>query len=130
MQSVGDRIRLLRIDRKLTQKELAEELGIGYSTVQGYEQDLNKLSKRGLRLLATFFNVSEDYILGNTKSKQPSEGNEQPIEVVAHVDDEVKGVSVQNALEIVDKLEKLIAMYKTGDITKEEYQRVKAKIIG
>ncbi|NLC83773.1 MAG: helix-turn-helix transcriptional regulator, partial [Ruminococcaceae bacterium] len=66
MQSIGDRIRLLRIDRKLTQKELAQELGIGYSTIQGYEQGLNKLSKRGLRLLSTYFNVSEDYLLGKT----------------------------------------------------------------
>lgn len=129
MQTVGDRIRLLRIDKNMTQKELAKELGIGYSTVQGYEQGLNKLSQRGLRLLSTYFDVSEDYILGRTSERNPVVEGDQPVEIAGETSETATGISPAEALDIVDKLERLIKIYKDGDITADEYRRIKKRII-
>ncbi len=59
-----ERLRLLRKERGLTQKEMAAELGIGYRAYQCYELQQRYPDIRGLTAIANFFGVSVDYLLG------------------------------------------------------------------
>ena len=54
----------LRVGAGLTQKELAAKLGIGQSTIVGYEKGIREPTVSNLALYAKYFNVSIDYLLG------------------------------------------------------------------
>lgn len=56
----------LRLDARLTQKELSQQLGIGQSTIVGYEKNEREATASNLLKYAVFFNVSVDYLLGRT----------------------------------------------------------------
>lgn len=60
------RLKELRADRKMTQKDVARHLGIGQSAVANYEQGLRFPDERILKGLSSLFNVSIDFLLGNT----------------------------------------------------------------
>jgi len=61
------RLRDLREDADLTQKEVAEYLHIKQNTYSQYENGQRQLPIDVLIKLSTFYNVSTDYILGLTK---------------------------------------------------------------
>lgn len=56
----------LRVESGLKQKELADKLGIGQSTIVGYEKGLHEATAEILSRYANFFNVSMDYLTGLT----------------------------------------------------------------
>ena len=60
------RIRDLREDRDLTQKEIAEYLHIRQNTYSQYENGQRQIPINFLILLAKYYNTSTDYILGLT----------------------------------------------------------------
>ena len=64
------RLKDLREDSDLKQKELAEYLHIKQNTYSQYENGQRQLPIDVLIKLAKFYNVSTDYILGLTKEKQ------------------------------------------------------------
>lgn len=59
---IGDKIKELREKKGLTQKELAEEIGVAQSTVAMIESGKNKGSIETLSKIANYFNVSIDYL--------------------------------------------------------------------
>ena len=63
MDSFGKKVRELRTAAGLSQEKLAEQLEIAEKTVQRYEKGLRP-DTYGLAKLASFFNVSADYLLG------------------------------------------------------------------
>ena len=65
------RIRQLRIDRKLSQKQLADELGLTRQAVNGWENDKGLPHWANLGQLADYFRVSVQYLLygSNTNAK-------------------------------------------------------------
>ncbi len=65
------RLRDMREDRDLTQKQLAEYLHIRQNTYSQYENGRRELPIDALVALARFFGTSTDYILGLTDEKQP-----------------------------------------------------------
>lgn len=70
MSIVGDRLRRLRTDSMLSQKQLALKLGITQSAVNRYENNLSEASYKTLTLYADYFDVSMDYIYGRTDKPQ------------------------------------------------------------
>lgn len=54
----------LRISAGYTQKDLSRLLGIGQSTIVGYERGEREATAKILALYADFFNCSVDYLLG------------------------------------------------------------------
>lgn len=62
----GIRIKQLREEKGLSQKELAEILGSTQTKVSKYEREAVDLSTRQVLLLCKTFNVSADYLLGLT----------------------------------------------------------------
>ena len=65
------RIRDLREDHDLTQREVADYLHIKQNTYSQYENGLRQLPIEHLISLAKYYHTSTDYILGLTKEKKP-----------------------------------------------------------
>jgi transcriptional regulator with XRE-family HTH domain len=63
------RLKDLRIDNDLTQKELADVFGISQQTLSDYEKGKYDLPNDLLIKYADYFKVSTDYILGRTDTK-------------------------------------------------------------
>ncbi|MBO4267644.1 MAG: helix-turn-helix transcriptional regulator [Lachnospiraceae bacterium] len=61
---IGSQIKHLRKACGYTQQELADKLDVTKSIVSAYEQEKRCPSYMKLIELATFFNVSTDYLLG------------------------------------------------------------------
>lgn len=60
------RIKDLREDKDLLQKEVAEILGIDQRTYSRYENGINDMPIKHIIKLCLFYNTSADYILGLT----------------------------------------------------------------
>jgi len=63
------RIRNLREDLDLKQKDLADILGISQRAYSHYENGTRKIPLDILSALADYYNCSTDYLLGRTKKK-------------------------------------------------------------
>lgn len=66
----GTRLHTLRKERKLRQEDMAKQLGIARTTYAMYEQGNREPDYNTLIKLATFFEVSIDYLLGTTEIRQ------------------------------------------------------------
>lgn len=64
MVEFGSRLRQLRKDRKLTQQQLAELIGVKNSVISFYEVGERTPSPEVLRKLALALHVTADYLLG------------------------------------------------------------------
>lgn len=65
------RIRDLREDKDLSQKELAEYLQIHQTTYSDYERGNLNVPVAILHKLADYYGVSVDYLIGRTNVKEP-----------------------------------------------------------
>ena len=63
MESIGNRIRNLRKDKKLTQKDLAKILGITDAAIVHWEKDVNIPKLEHLNIMAPTLNTTIDYIM-------------------------------------------------------------------
>lgn len=73
---IGERIQYLRLEKEMTQKELAKELKVSLKTIQFYEQNINTPETYMIVALAKYFNVSSDYILGLINTPIPLDERE------------------------------------------------------
>lgn len=78
MITIGERIRSLRKDFKLTQEQLAELIEKTKSNVSGYENDKFEPSAQTIIALCKVFEISADFLLfGVENSVQKLEQNEE-----------------------------------------------------
>ncbi|MFR9208152.1 MAG: helix-turn-helix domain-containing protein, partial [Lachnospiraceae bacterium] len=63
MKTYFERLRALREDNDLTQKQIADILGTSQTMYARYERGANELPIRHLKKLFLFYNMSSDYIL-------------------------------------------------------------------
>lgn len=61
--SLGKRLRQLREERDLYMTDLAPIIGVGKSTISGYENDKKRPKMATLKKLADFYGVTVDYLL-------------------------------------------------------------------
>jgi len=64
LATLGQRLQALRLERGGTQKSMAELLGCTASNYQKIEYGQVNVSATNLVILAQFFHVSTDYLLG------------------------------------------------------------------
>ncbi|BAB05007.1 helix-turn-helix transcriptional regulator [Halalkalibacterium halodurans] len=95
--SFGKRLRSLRINKKLSQEELAKTLGLNRSTLARYELENTQPDYETLTKMADFFQVTTDYILGRVDDETTqlsisfSHGGEELTEdEKAHLEQELK----------------------------------------
>lgn len=67
----GERLKILRTEKKMLQKELAELMKVSPSTIGMYERGQRDPDTNTLKFLAEYFNVSVDYLLGRSDVKNP-----------------------------------------------------------
>lgn len=64
MDTFGQRLKYLRIEKKLGQIELAKQLGVGKSIISLWELDKCEPTLSKLVLLSNYFNLTIDYLAG------------------------------------------------------------------
>lgn len=106
--TIGERIAHLRERRGMSQSQLAKELKIGTSTLGMWETGKRGLKDDTIKMIAEFFNVSADYLLGNTDNKQPifpsdkAGLTDKQQTIAAHVDDDVSEDEMKEILNFID----------------------------
>ena len=69
MVNLGERLRTLRTEKKITQTEMSLRLGISTIMISSYELEKRQPSYGVLIKLAAFFGVTADYLLGIEKER-------------------------------------------------------------
>ena len=61
-----NRLNELREERDLTVRKVDELTGINYMTLNNYENEVRDMSTKVIKQLASFYEVSIDYLLNNS----------------------------------------------------------------
>ena len=102
-------LRELRLENNLTQAKLALMIGVSQQSINKYENHGVEPDTDVIRKIADTFNVSTDYLIGNTEIRHPIEKltpydlNEKELEVM----EEFRKLSLQEK----DLIEQLIKSY-------------------
>ena len=64
LETIGKRIKKLRIKNKITQKQLAKGLNVSKSTISYYEKGMRHISVDNLVEIADFFDVDINVLIG------------------------------------------------------------------
>lgn len=91
MVNMGEKLRVLRIEKKLTQKQLADQVSLAISAISSYENGSRYPSYEVLVKFAHIFHISTDYLLGLSSNRS--------IDVSGLKEDEIQLIS-----ELIDKL--------------------------
>lgn len=111
------RLKKLRKEYKMTQKELANKLGLVRTAIANYETGRTNPDVDTLNLIANIFNTTTDYLLGRTDNREP----------IYKIEESPKYLYTVSEIEIIDKIhslspesqeeiKKLIELYKIQDI--------------
>lgn len=68
--TLGSRLKELREEKGMTQKDIAELLGISDVGLGNYERGVRNPDPDTLKRLSEIFNCSVDYLLGNTNKRK------------------------------------------------------------
>lgn len=87
MVNMGEKLKSLRIEKKLTQKQIADRIGLAISAVSSYESGSRYPSYDALIKLSRIYHVSTDYLLGITDKRNidVSGLNDAEIELVSQL---------------------------------------------
>ena len=79
--SIGDKIKRLRVEKKMSQEALAKALYFSNRTISNWENNLREVSISNLQKLANYFQVSITYFTEETLTSLPKNGTYQQIKV-------------------------------------------------
>ena len=102
--SFGEKLKSLRTSKRLTQQDLADALGVGRATIAGYETKGKQPDFDKLKWLSDFFNVSIDYLLGLTNSKNIYDLKPFLAIIEAEKIDENRYIAIKSLMETVSTL--------------------------
>lgn len=67
--NLGERIRMLREKKYLSQEDLGKVLHLEQTTISSYERGISQPSIKTIIEMASFFEVSVDFLVGHTPDK-------------------------------------------------------------
>ena len=70
MAQLGKILAKLRQERRLTKEQLGQVLCVSAGTISNYEKDVHLPDADKLIMLADYFHVSTDYLLGRTRIRE------------------------------------------------------------
>ncbi len=71
--TMGEIIKMLRVNAKMTQEELGEKLGVQKSAIRKYEKgEVENIKRSTIKKMADLFNVSPCYIMGWEDAYNPN----------------------------------------------------------
>ncbi|MDV5987549.1 helix-turn-helix transcriptional regulator [Streptococcus canis] len=114
------RLKELRLEANLTQKEIADFFNTSPQSYAQWEKSLRKPTSDTLQKLADFFNVSTDYLLGNTDIKNSDEINLSDFELLyrktsKNLSEEEKSELEKELKEFLKERQKIIEAKKKND---------------
>ena len=68
--TLGQKLRKLRNDKGITQKDLADQLHVTFQTISKWESDKNEPDLATLKEIANYFNVTLDYIASDKEAQK------------------------------------------------------------
>lgn len=74
--TLGQKLKKLRSEKEITQKDLADQLHVTFQTVSKWESDTNEPDIATLKELAKFFGCSYNYLLSDDEEETKEETNE------------------------------------------------------
>ena len=79
---LSERLKQLRAEQHLSQRSLADKLNISQQSITAWETGRSEPTSGALTKIANFFDVSTDYLLGQTdiKKSQKEIDNQDPID--------------------------------------------------
>ena len=83
----GQRLKDLRTDKDMTQREVADEIGVKTRTYAGYEREEFEARDEIKKLLAKYFNVSVDYLIGASEIMNPAKGGPRYLRIPETMND-------------------------------------------
>lgn len=73
-KSMGEILRSLRLQNGLTQEEVGKIIGVQKAAIQKYEKgNVENMKQESLKLLAAYYGVTTDYLLGIEKTDDNTE---------------------------------------------------------
>ncbi|WP_294426435.1 helix-turn-helix transcriptional regulator [uncultured Streptococcus sp.] len=107
-----ERLKTLRLEENLTQKEVADILGISRPAYTYWEKGEKVPTPDKLPALAKLFNVSTDYLLGNSDYRSVDEEELSEVEMLFRatsldMTDEEKAIFKQELLDFMKERQKL-----------------------
>ncbi|MGX4584014.1 helix-turn-helix domain-containing protein [Paenibacillus chitinolyticus] len=116
-KSFGERLKILREKKGITQEKLAMDLDIPASTIRRYESNSGVPRKERINQIADYFDESTDYLLGRTSKAKRNENisENKTVEIIQAVADKY-GVDLTNdpkGREILEDLIKMIAKHRS-----------------
>lgn len=79
VEEVGARLKGLREDKRMSQYELAEAIGISRESIARYETGKRGITVEVLDIYSDYFNVSVEYIMYGTDENKKMDGELQKI---------------------------------------------------
>lgn len=114
----GDRLKELRIEKGLTQEELAKRFSTGKSSISNYEKNSRLPDAITIGKYAEFFNVSVDYILGRSDIRIPQV--EEKIETKAYHNLDVGGLPEEAIRQVEEYIELIKLKYNPDGTVKKK----------
>ena len=121
--AIGQRIKVERLNRRMTQTELAEGIGVTFQQVQKYEKGINRVGAGRLNRIAEVFGIPVGAFFETNPSAtlKDEDGKTSPLDMLA----EPGAVRVLRAFTqlpkgplrraVVDLLEKIAGCEQSGD---------------
>lgn len=100
---ISTRLKSLREDADLSQKELAKLLGVSPSTIGMYEAGKRTPDSEMLTRICDFFNITVDYLIGRSNIKNPKCSTYNKEEQNPITDDEKNILNLYKKLNDKDK---------------------------
>ncbi|MBS5886271.1 MAG: helix-turn-helix transcriptional regulator [Clostridium sp.] len=111
MITLSDRLKELRKSNNLTQEELGKILGVGKTTISMYENGNSTPNDEIKMIIADYFNVTLDYLLGKSDIKNYDKVKKEPT-IALHSDHEYDELPDEAKKEIENFIEFIKAKYK------------------
>lgn len=110
----GERLRILREELGLSQKELGNKVGLERATISKYETQTEPLETyKTLVILSEIFDVPTDYLLGLTDCRERYSVAVMPVDV--NIDDIVSELPPESQKAIVEYANVLLKKHNKGD---------------
>lgn len=98
---IGERLKQLRKEKGITQQELAEILGVRKAAVSLYETGQNDPADRIKILIAKYFDISLDYLLGVVDKPVKYYNENNFVELPENISDKEKWL-IKKFMEFID----------------------------
>ena len=108
---LAENLRALRLAYKVSQKELAASIGLDYKRYNHYETGRSEPDTETLCVLADYFHVSVDYLLGREeKKKEPITTSDDGLdEELRNFIEKLKGLDEETLLAIEKLVDSIIS---------------------